>query len=136
MKKTDLKLGVIGSGGRGGNLARTAHQPGRGARITACCDVSPATLERNRTEFGADIFTTHDYRALLERDLDAIIIGTPDFLHEEQALAAIAHGHALYLEKPMALSTAACDRILAAAKKHRCASTSATTCATWPLSGR
>ena len=119
MKKTDLQIGVIGSGGRGGNLARTTHQPGKGARIVACCDVSPKTLERNRTEFGADIFTTHDYRELLARDLDAVIIGTPDFLHEEQALAAIARGVAIYLEKPMALSTEACDRILAAAKKHK-----------------
>jgi predicted dehydrogenase len=119
MKKTDLKLGVIGSGGRGGNLARTAHQPGKGARIAACCDVSPATLERNRTEFGAGIFTTHDFRALLKCDLDAVIIATPDFLHEEQALAALAHGFPVYLEKPMAITTAGCDRILAAAKKHR-----------------
>jgi predicted dehydrogenase len=119
MKHPDLQIGVIGSGGRGINLSRNAHQPGRGARIVACCDLSPATLERNRTDFGADLFTTHDYRALLARDLDAVIIATPDFLHEEQALATLALGLPLYLEKPMALSTAACDRILAAAKKHR-----------------
>ncbi len=119
MKKPDLQIGVIGSGGRGGHLAHIAHQPGRGARITACCDVSAATLARNRADFGADLFTTHDIHALLARDLDAVIIGTPDFLHEEQALAALARGLALYLEKPMAITTAGCDRILAAAKMHR-----------------
>ncbi len=119
MKNNDLQLGVIGSGGRGGWLARIAHQPGKGARIVACCDNNPATLAQNRTEFGADVFTTNDIPTLLTRKLDAVIIGTPDFLHEEQALAVLQHGLAIYLEKPMALTTAACDRILAAAKKHR-----------------
>jgi len=69
MKKPDLQIGVIGSGGRGGHLAHIAHQPGRGARITACCDVSAATLARNRADFGADLFTTHDIHALLARRL-------------------------------------------------------------------
>lgn len=119
MKKTDLLLGVIGSGGRGGHLARLAHQPRKGARIVACCDISPDTLARNREEFGPDLFATHDYRELLARELDGVIIGTPDFLHEEQALAALARRIPVYLEKPMALTTAGCDRILAAAKKHR-----------------
>lgn len=119
MKNTDLQIGIIGSGGRGANLGRMAHRPGKGARIVACCDRSPATLERNRADYGADIFTTGDYPALLARDLDAIIIATPDFLHEEHALAALAHGHAVFLEKPMALSIEACDRILRAAQRNR-----------------
>jgi len=119
MKNNDLQLGVIGSGGRGGHLARLAHNPGKGARVAACCDINPGTLARNRTEFGPDVFTTHDLDALLSRPLDAVIIGTPDFLHEDQAIAALRHGLAIYLEKPMALTTAACDRILATAKKHR-----------------
>lgn len=119
MKNNDLQLGVIGSGGRGGHLAQIAHRPGKGARIVACCDNNPATLTKNREDFGAGVFTTSSIPALLEQKLDAVIIGTPDFLHEEQALAVLKHGLAIYLEKPMALTTAACDRILAAAKKHR-----------------
>ncbi|MCC6416117.1 MAG: Gfo/Idh/MocA family oxidoreductase [Opitutaceae bacterium] len=119
MKNNDLQLGVIGSGGRGGWLARIAHQPGRGARVVACCDVSADTLARNRQDFGSGIFATSDYRELLKQNLDAVIVGTPDFLHEEQAVAVLEQGLALYLEKPMALSAAGCDRILATAKKHR-----------------
>ena len=117
MKKTDLLVGIIGSGGRGANLGRMAHRPGQGARIVACCDMSPATLERNRADYGPDIFTTHDYHALLARGLDAVIVSTPDFLHEEHAVAALRLGLALYLEKPMALTIAGCDRILRAAQK-------------------
>jgi predicted dehydrogenase len=119
MKNNDLQIGVIGSGGRGGLLARLAHKPGKGSRIVACCDINPGTLDRNRTEFGADVFTTHQVDELLDRPLDAVIIGTPDFLHEEQAIAALERGLAIYLEKPMALTTAACDRILTTAKQHR-----------------
>ena len=81
MKNNDLQIGVIGSGGRGGLLARLSHKPGKGARIVACCDINPGTLARNRTEFGADIFTTHQVEELLAQTLDAVIIGTPDFMH-------------------------------------------------------
>ena len=119
MKNSELNIGIIGSGGRGTNLGRMAHRPGKGARIVACCDRNPATLALNRTAYGADIFTTDDYHALLARDLDAVIISTPDFLHEEHALAALSRGLAVYLEKPMALSIAACDLILRAAQKNK-----------------
>ena len=119
MKKPDLQIGIVGSGGRGLLLGQLAHRPGRGARVVACSDVSPATLARNRADYGADLFTTPDYRVLLERDLDAVIIATPDFLHEDQAVEVLARGRALFLEKPMALSIAGCDRILRTAARHR-----------------
>jgi predicted dehydrogenase len=118
-KNPDLQIGIIGSGGRGQLLGSLAHRPGRGSRIVACCDVSPATLARNRGDYGAGIFTTRDYRTLLDQKLDAVIIATPDFLHEEQAVATVSRGLALYLEKPMALTIAGCDRILRAAAKTR-----------------
>jgi predicted dehydrogenase len=108
-----LKIGVIGSGGRGG-LARHAHGDEKGARVVACCDLSKATLEKNREFFG-EIFTTPYYRELLEQELDAVFICTPDFLHEEMAVAALEAGKAVYLEKPMAITTEGCDRVLEAA---------------------
>ena len=118
-KLSELQIGIIGSGGRGTLLGALAHRPGRGSRVVACCDVSDATLARNRADYGAEIFTTGDYHALLARKLDAVIIATPDFLHEDQAVDAAARGLAIYLEKPMALSIAGCDRILRAAAKTR-----------------
>jgi predicted dehydrogenase len=118
-KNSDLQIGIIGSGGRGALLGQLAHQPGRGSRIVACCDVSMATLARNRQDYGAGLFTTGDYRVLLARELDAVIIATPDFLHEDQAVAVVTRGLALYLEKPMALTIAGCDRILRAAARTK-----------------
>ncbi len=110
----DLKIGVIGASGRG-TLAAHAHQPDRGSRITACCDVQAAALAQCQARYGQDIFTTDDYRALLDRELDAVFICTPDYLHHEHALAAIQAGVAVYLEKPLAITVADCDDILAKA---------------------
>jgi predicted dehydrogenase len=113
----DLRIGVIGSGGRGG-LARYAHRPDEGSRIVACCDVDQSMFERNKAWYSDDVWTTADYRALLERDLDAVFVTTPDFLHEEHAVAALEAEKAVYLEKPMAITIAGCDRILRTAKQN------------------
>jgi predicted dehydrogenase len=115
----DLKIGVIGAGGRGG-LAWQAHQPEKGSRIVAGCDTSEAALAKFRERYGSEAFTTADYRALLDRsDLDAVFVTTPDFLHEEHAVAALEAGKDVYLEKPMAITIAGCDRILATAARLR-----------------
>ena len=58
-------------------------------------------------------------RDRLEQPLDAVFVCTPDYLHEEHALAALEHGLAIYLEKPMAITIAGCDRILRAAMDAR-----------------
>ncbi len=114
----DLRIGVIGSGGRGG-LAAHAHRPGEGSRIVACCDIREAALARNRERYGGDCFTTKDYRELLEQGVDAVFVCTPDFLHEEHALAALEAGAAVYLEKPMTITIEGCDKVLAKAKEKK-----------------
>ncbi len=113
----DILIGVIGSGGRGG-LARHVHKPGKGSRVVACCDIDEKEFERNREWYGPDIFTTREYRELLGRDLDAVFVCTPDFLHEEHAAAALEAGKHVYLEKPMAITIESCDRILRAARDN------------------
>ena len=115
--KTRLGIGVIGAGGRGW-LSGYAHQPRKGIRIVAACDIVPATLAAYREKYGQDVFCTADYRALLKRDdVGAVFVCSPDFLHEEHALAALKAGKAVYLEKPMAITLAGCDRLLATAAK-------------------
>ncbi|MBN1937006.1 MAG: Gfo/Idh/MocA family oxidoreductase [Anaerolineae bacterium] len=113
----DLKIGVIGSGGRG-SLARYAHRPQDGSRVVACCDANDAVFERNKAWYGDDILTTTDYRELLAQDLDAVFVTTPDYLHKEHAVAALQAGKAVYLEKPMAITIAGCDRILQTARDN------------------
>ena len=93
-----LKIGVIGAGGRG-VIAAQAHHPGEGSRIVACCDIA-----------------TSDYRELSARDMDAVFVCAPDFLHEEMAVAALQSGLSVYQEKPMAITTQGCDGILEVAR--------------------
>ena len=112
----DLKIGVIGAGGRG-KLAKHAHRPGQGSRITALCDTNPEALDERKAAYGGDAITTPDYRELLAADLDAVFVCSPDFLHEEHALAALDKGVAVYLEKPMAITIEGCDRILRKARE-------------------
>jgi predicted dehydrogenase len=108
----DLRIGVIGAWGRG-KLALSAHKPGKGSRLVAGADINPEALENFKKEVGEDVFLTKDYRELLKRDdIDAVFITSPDFLHEEQGVAALEAGKAVYLEKPMAISIEGCDRLL------------------------
>ncbi|MCK4982815.1 MAG: Gfo/Idh/MocA family oxidoreductase [Victivallaceae bacterium] len=108
----DLRIGVIGAWGRG-QLALCAHKPGEGSRLVAGADVKPEALEKFKEKVGEDVFVSDDYRELLKRDdIDAVFITSPDFLHEEQAVAALEAGKAVYLEKPMAITIEGCDRLL------------------------
>lgn len=114
---SDLRIGVLGSGGRGG-LAREAHKPNEGSRVVACCDISDSVLQRNRECYGDEVFVTSSMDELLGRELDAIMICTPDFLHEDQAVAALEKGLAVFLEKPLAITVPGCDRILRASAEN------------------
>jgi len=110
----ELRIGVIGVAGRGG-LAGHAHKPDEGVRIVAGADVNPPFLDAFKETYNPD-FVTGDYRELVARDgVDAVFICSPDYLHEEHAVAALSAGKAVYLEKPMAITIEGCDRILQAA---------------------
>ncbi len=112
MSAKELRIGVIGAGGRGG-LARHAHNPEEGVRVVAGADTRDEAFTMFRERFGDDVFTMTDYREILARDdIDAVFVTTPDFLHEEHGIAALEAGKPTYLEKPMAISVEGCDRIL------------------------
>ncbi len=113
----ELRLGVIGVGGRGA-LALHAHKPEKKTRIVAGTDISGSAIAKFKERLGDGVATYKDYRKMLEKeDLDAVFITSPDFLHEEQAVAALKRGTAVYLEKPMAITIKGCDRILATARE-------------------
>lgn len=117
--RDEIRIGVIGAGGRGG-LAGLAHCPEQGVRLVAGADIREEALVHFRKKYGADAFTTKDYRELLARkDIDAVFVTTPDYLHEEHALAALAAGKSVYLEKPMTISIEGCDRVLRSAYERK-----------------
>ena len=112
-----MRLGVIGASGRG-NLLRHVGDIYPGAKVVACCDVEPGVYEQCKEHYGADVYFTTDYRELVKQPLDAVFVTTPDFLHEEHACACLERGLAVYLEKPMAITIAGCDRMLRLAEEH------------------
>lgn len=125
MKASDeLRIGVLGAGGRGW-LASLAHKPGEGSRVVALCDIRKEAFKgwentRKKEDNAPKMFCCSDYRRVIERDdIDAVFITTPDYCHEEMALAAIEAGKAVYLEKPMAITIEGCDKILRAAKENK-----------------
>jgi predicted dehydrogenase len=115
-RRTDLRLAVIGLGARG-HLAELAHRPGRGGRVVACADPRPASRADARRLFGADLAVYDDHRALDPARIDAALILTPDDLHEPIAVHFLAAGVATFVEKPLAITAAGCDRVLAAARR-------------------
>ncbi len=112
-------LAVIGGGIWAGHHLRATRELELGgrARLVAACTRTPESLARVVGEFGID--GTNDYRDLLSRDdVDAVSIVTPDHLHREMALAAIAAGKHVLVEKPMDLSVEGCDAMVAAARER------------------
>jgi predicted dehydrogenase len=112
-----LRFAVVGNGLRGG-LARLAHRPDEGLSVVAVCDVRPERLEPAREWYGPGLRVYDDYERLLrDREVDAVFVLTPDYLHEEHACSALDAGKAVYLEKPMAITAEGADHILSTAMK-------------------
>ena len=110
-----LRIGVIGVAGRG-VLANNWRDNER-SKVVAGADVYESKLAEFRARMGDDVFTTLDYREMLERsDVEAVLVASPDFMHEEHAIAALQAGKHVYLEKPMAITIEGCDRIIKAEK--------------------
>lgn len=111
-----LRIGVLGAGGRG-TLANNWKDNER-AVVVAGVDIREKALVDFKERFGEDVFTAYDYRELLDRkDVDAVAVTVPDYLHEEFAVAALEAGKHVYLEKPMAITIEGCDRIIRTQKK-------------------
>ena len=107
-----LRIGSIGSGRRG-RIVKLAHQPENGVELAMICDIKQDIIDEYRKEISPDLLATDDWRQVIANDdLDAVFITTPDFLHEEQTVAALDAGKSVYLEKPMAITVEGCDRIL------------------------
>jgi predicted dehydrogenase len=110
-----IRLGVLGADRRG-KISLYAHRPQDGFHLVAACSLTPERLGSYREACGEKILLTDDYRKITDHpEIDAVMVCTPDYLHEEHAVAALNAGKAVFLEKPMAIHIEEADRILQAA---------------------
>ncbi|UYQ92460.1 Gfo/Idh/MocA family oxidoreductase [Chitinophaga horti] len=97
----NIQIALIGAGGMGTADANTAITV-PGVKLVAACDLYDGRLADAKKKYGSDIFTTRDYREILQRkDIDAVIIATPDHWHKDISVAAMNAGKSVYCEKPM-----------------------------------
>jgi len=95
------KLGVIGTGGRGQYLMRSINQM-KDVDWIAVCDVYDVRRDQAEKLTGRSVPKYGDHRRLLEhKDIDAVIIATPDHWHAPIAVDALRAGKDVYVEKPM-----------------------------------
>ena len=117
-----IVLGLIGARGQGmANLRQALKQPG--VECGALCDIDDAILTERSAEInkiqGKAPVVYKDFRKLLDnKDIDAVIIGTPDHWHCYQMIAACEAGKDVYVEKPLANSIDECDLMVAAVRKY------------------
>ncbi len=118
-----IRVGLIGCKGMGfTDLTQFVGQPE--VEAVALCDVDKNVLDQRANDLfkisgeKADLYG--DYRKLLDRkDIDAVIIGTPDHWHCLQMVDAVESGKDVYCEKPLANTIQECDIMINAARKTK-----------------
>ena len=116
-KNSTVQIALIGAGGMGtqDTYAVLAHA---GVKLVAVCDLYQGHLDKAKSQWGNDIFTTRDYKEILARpEVDAVIIGTPDHWHKQISIDAMYAGKHVYCEKPMVHSLEEGHSVIKAQRK-------------------
>lgn len=111
-----IRIGGIGPGDRGSGRLVAAQKAG--AQIVALADANKGFIERATKMLGGTTLPSYvDYHDLLARkDIDAVIIATPDHLHKQCLLDAVKAGKDAYIEKPLARTIEEGEAMVAAVK--------------------
>jgi len=119
-----LNVGIIGVNGMGWSDTRAILQH-PGVNLSAICDIDQNVIAKRLKELGtmnidaSKVKTYSDYRKMLElKEVDIVIIGTPDHWHALQMIDACAAGKHVYVEKPCGNSIGECNLMMAAQQKY------------------
>src|SRR6476646_4316398 len=136
MPSDQLNVGAIGINGMGwADLTAALKIPG--VNVVALCDVDKNVLDKRMGELSkmnidtSKIRTYNDYRKLLDnKDVDFVIIGTPDHWHALQKIHACEAGKDVYVEKPVGNSIGECEAMIRAQQRYN----KAVQCGQWQRS--
>ncbi|WP_221391957.1 Gfo/Idh/MocA family protein [Dyadobacter sp. NIV53] len=117
-----IRVGAIGINGMGwADLNAVLKNPG--VECVALCDVDKNVLDKRAAELltrGIKVKTYNDYRKLLEdKNIDAVVIGSPDHWHCLMMVEACQAGKDVYVEKPIGNSIAECRSMVAAQERFK-----------------
>jgi predicted dehydrogenase len=114
-----IRLGVIGVANRGSQLIKCLS-PHEDAEIVALCDVDSRPLEKQAAVLGGKPELFRDYRKMLERkDIDAVVVATPDHWHALLSVDACDAGKDVYVEKPLSMTIHEGRRMVEAARRNK-----------------
>ena len=115
-KNDRFGIAAVGMNNRGTAITRPACQWGN---VVAICDVDRQVAERANAAFGGKAELYEDYRKMLERkDVDVVIMATPDHWHAAQAIECCRAGKDVFCEKPLTLTIAEGWPIIKAVKEN------------------
>lgn len=118
MSDQKIKVGIIGAGGRGIMSFGKTIATRKDAQVVALCDPNQVRMEFAAKELG---FTPNFYSSvetmIAAEKLDAVVITSPDFCHEANAVAALNNGVNVLIDKPLAITVKGCQNIISAAEK-------------------
>jgi predicted dehydrogenase len=114
-----LEVGCIGTGGRCRHLMKSlATIPN--VRIAAVCDIYDRSFEEGKKLADPAAFATRHFPELLERkDIDAVLIGSPDHWHVPMTIAACRAGKDVYVEKPLTHDPGEGSAVIAAQDENK-----------------
>ena len=113
-----IRFASIGTGVEGCTIMQAALRC-PGTEIVAACDLYDGRLIAAKEYARKEIFTTKDYRAILDRsDVDAVLVATPDHWHAKITQDACAAGKDVYCEKPMSHTVEEAFTMIDAQQKH------------------
>lgn len=111
---TPLRVAVVGAGRMGSDHIDRIHHRTTGAEVAAAVDINRARAEAAIAHIDGAVAGTSFQEVLAGGDIDAVLVATPGFLHEDVLLAVIEHGLPTLCEKPLTPDAASAWRVVQA----------------------
>jgi len=118
-----VQVAVVGTGNRGSFLLRHMLKV-PGVKVVAVCDIVPERVEKAAAavgEAGGSARVWSDFRKMLDeqKEIDAVVLATPDYTHKDFDIAVLEVGKHLYAEKPLATTPEDCRAVATQARKAK-----------------